>query len=185
MTRGAPDSRWHRADSECRWVHCWRWDNYHAASSVAAAGVRGIDGRRIRGLPNVAVDDWSSRERSAAPIFLFGLGLGAISRCVTALGMGQISRERMGFASSLFSLIINAGTAAGGRDQPADLRAPAAPGATFGCACRTQHPDLQSECTGFSYTHTMTSIASRRCCCYFWRLWLSCRSVRHRIQSPR
>jgi MFS transporter, DHA2 family, multidrug resistance protein len=47
------------------------------------------------------------------PIFLFGLGLGAIFPIVTALGMGQISRERMGFASSLFSLMINTGAAAG------------------------------------------------------------------------
>jgi MFS transporter, DHA2 family, multidrug resistance protein len=47
------------------------------------------------------------------PIFLFGLGLGAIFPIVTALGMGQISRERMGFASSLFSVMINTGAAAG------------------------------------------------------------------------
>jgi MFS transporter, DHA2 family, multidrug resistance protein len=47
------------------------------------------------------------------PIFLFGLGLGAIFPIVTALGIGQISRERMGFASSLFSVMINTGAAAG------------------------------------------------------------------------
>jgi MFS family permease len=47
------------------------------------------------------------------PIFLFGLGLGAIFPIVTALGIGQISRERMGFASSLFSVLINTGAAAG------------------------------------------------------------------------
>jgi len=47
------------------------------------------------------------------PIFFFGLGLGAIFPIVTALGMGQISRERMGFASSLFSVMINTGAAAG------------------------------------------------------------------------
>ena len=47
------------------------------------------------------------------PIFLFGLGLGAVFPIVTALGMGQISRERMGFASSLFSVMINTGAAAG------------------------------------------------------------------------
>jgi DHA2 family multidrug resistance protein len=47
------------------------------------------------------------------PIFLFGLGLGAIFPTVTALGIGQISRERMGFASSLFSVMINTGAASG------------------------------------------------------------------------
>ncbi len=47
------------------------------------------------------------------PIFLFGLGLGPIFPIVTALGIGQISRERMGFASSLFSMMINTGAAAG------------------------------------------------------------------------
>ena len=47
------------------------------------------------------------------PIFLFGLGLGAIFPIVTALGIGQIKRERMGFASSLFSVMINTGAATG------------------------------------------------------------------------
>ena len=47
------------------------------------------------------------------PIFLFGVGLGAIFPIVTALGIGQINRERMGFASSLFSVMINTGAAAG------------------------------------------------------------------------
>jgi MFS transporter, DHA2 family, multidrug resistance protein len=47
------------------------------------------------------------------PIFLFGLGLGAIFPIVTALGIGQISRERMGFAASLFSVMINTGAASG------------------------------------------------------------------------
>jgi DHA2 family multidrug resistance protein len=47
------------------------------------------------------------------PIFLFGLGLGAVFPIITTLGIGQISRERMGFASSLFSVMINTGAAAG------------------------------------------------------------------------
>jgi MFS family permease len=46
-------------------------------------------------------------------IFLFGLGPGAIFPIVTALSIGQISRERMGFAASLFSVMINTGAAAG------------------------------------------------------------------------
>jgi MFS family permease len=47
------------------------------------------------------------------PMFLFGLGLGGIFPIITALGIGQISRARMGFASSLFSMMINTGAAAG------------------------------------------------------------------------
>jgi len=47
------------------------------------------------------------------PIFLFGVGLGAIFPIVTALGVGQINRERIGFASSLFSMMVNTGAAAG------------------------------------------------------------------------
>jgi DHA2 family multidrug resistance protein len=47
------------------------------------------------------------------PIFLFGLGLGSVFPTVTALGMGQIRRERMGFAASLFSMVINTGAATG------------------------------------------------------------------------
>jgi DHA2 family multidrug resistance protein len=47
------------------------------------------------------------------PIFLFGLGLGGVFPIITALGVGQVSRERMGFASSLFAMMINTGAAAG------------------------------------------------------------------------
>jgi DHA2 family multidrug resistance protein len=47
------------------------------------------------------------------PIFLFGLGLGAVFPTITALGFGQIRRERMGFATSLFGMIINSGAATG------------------------------------------------------------------------
>jgi len=47
------------------------------------------------------------------PIFLFGMGLGAVFPTITALGLGQIRRERMGFATSLFGMIINSGAATG------------------------------------------------------------------------
>jgi DHA2 family multidrug resistance protein len=47
------------------------------------------------------------------PILLFGLGLGAVFPTITALGLGQIRRERMGFATSLFGMIINSGAATG------------------------------------------------------------------------
>jgi MFS transporter, DHA2 family, multidrug resistance protein len=47
------------------------------------------------------------------PIFLFGLGLGSVFPTVTAVGLGQIPRERIGFASSLFSMMVNIGAATG------------------------------------------------------------------------
>jgi DHA2 family multidrug resistance protein len=62
------------------------------------------------------MSQWTIDVRESAvllPIFLFGLGLGAVFPIITALGIGQISRERMGFASSLFSVMINTGAAAG------------------------------------------------------------------------
>src|SRR5216683_5422357 len=62
------------------------------------------------------MSQWTIQSHEAEillPIFLFGIGLGAIFPIVTALGIGQIKRERMGFASSLFSMMINTGAAAG------------------------------------------------------------------------
>ncbi|MBV8772291.1 MAG: DHA2 family efflux MFS transporter permease subunit [Deltaproteobacteria bacterium] len=56
--------------------------------------------------------DASGRE-VLLPIFLFGLGLGGVFPTITALGLGQIPRERMGFATSLFGMIINSGAATG------------------------------------------------------------------------
>jgi len=47
------------------------------------------------------------------PILLFGLGLGAVFPTVTAAGLGEIPRERMGFASSLFTMMVNTGAAIG------------------------------------------------------------------------
>jgi len=47
------------------------------------------------------------------PILLFGLGLGAVFPTVTAAGMGAIPRERMGFASSLFTMMVNTGAGIG------------------------------------------------------------------------
>ena len=47
------------------------------------------------------------------PILLFGLGLGAVFPTVTAAGLGTIPRERMGFASSLFTMMVNTGAAVG------------------------------------------------------------------------
>ena len=59
---------------------------------------------------------WSldaSERQVLLPIFLFGLGLGAVFPTITALGLGQIPRERMGYATSLFGMIINSGAATG------------------------------------------------------------------------
>jgi MFS family permease len=47
------------------------------------------------------------------PIFLFGMGLGAVFPTITAMGIGQISRERMGFAASLFGMMVSTGAATG------------------------------------------------------------------------
>jgi len=55
----------------------------------------------------------ATAEQLILPIFLFGLGLGAVFPTITALGVGQIRRERMGFATSLFGMIINTGSATG------------------------------------------------------------------------
>jgi MFS transporter, DHA2 family, multidrug resistance protein len=55
----------------------------------------------------------ATRRQVLLPIFLFGLGLGAVFPTLTALGLGQIQRERMGFAASLFGMIINSGAATG------------------------------------------------------------------------
>jgi MFS transporter, DHA2 family, multidrug resistance protein len=41
------------------------------------------------------------------PIFLFGLGSGVMFPIITACGLGQIRRERMGYASSLFLASIS------------------------------------------------------------------------------
>ena len=46
-------------------------------------------------------------------IFLFGIGLGAVFPTITAMGIGQIKRERMGFAASLFGMMLNTGAATG------------------------------------------------------------------------
>jgi DHA2 family multidrug resistance protein len=55
----------------------------------------------------------ASEPQVLLPIFLFGLGLGSVFPTITALGVGQIQRERMGFATSLFGMIINTGAAVG------------------------------------------------------------------------
>ena len=55
----------------------------------------------------------ASERQVLLPIFLFGLGLGGVFPTITALGLGQIPRERMGFATSLFGMIINSGAATG------------------------------------------------------------------------
>ncbi len=47
------------------------------------------------------------------PILLFGFGLGAIFPTVTAAGLREIPRERMGFATSLFTMMVNTGAAIG------------------------------------------------------------------------
>jgi len=62
------------------------------------------------------MSEWNlevSMEAVLWPILLFGLGLGAVFPTVTAAGLGVIPRERMGFASSLFTMMVNTGAAVG------------------------------------------------------------------------
>jgi DHA2 family multidrug resistance protein len=84
---------------------------------------RGFDMRRIvaAGFILAAYEVWQmsrwsldvSMQAVLVPIFLFGMGLGAVFPTITALGIGQIRRERMGFAASLFGMMVSAGAATG------------------------------------------------------------------------
>lgn len=47
------------------------------------------------------------------PVFFFGVGFGAMFPVITACGLGQIRRERLGYASSLFNMMVNTGAAIG------------------------------------------------------------------------
>ncbi|MGH7001753.1 MAG: DHA2 family efflux MFS transporter permease subunit, partial [Stellaceae bacterium] len=46
-------------------------------------------------------------------MFFYGVGLGVMFPVVTACGLGQISPRRVGFASSLFNMMVNTGAAIG------------------------------------------------------------------------
>ena len=47
------------------------------------------------------------------PIFVFGLAIGGTFSIIMAAGMSEIPRERLGFASSLFGIMANMGSATG------------------------------------------------------------------------
>jgi DHA2 family multidrug resistance protein len=47
------------------------------------------------------------------PIFFFGIGLGVMFPVITACGLGQIVPRKVGFASSLFNMMVNTGAAIG------------------------------------------------------------------------
>jgi MFS transporter, DHA2 family, multidrug resistance protein len=84
---------------------------------------RGFDMRRLvtGGFILAAFEVWQmsrwnlsvSMEAVLLPIFLFGMGLGSVFPTITAMGIGQINRERMGFASSLFGMMVSSGAATG------------------------------------------------------------------------
>src|SRR5215472_11685251 len=94
-----------------------------ALLTVGQLSCRQIDMRRIItcGFALASWEIWhmahwgidATERQVLLPIFLFGLGLGAVFPTITALGLGQIRRERMGFATSLFGMIINSGAATG------------------------------------------------------------------------
>jgi hypothetical protein len=94
-----------------------------ALLTVGQLSRRQIDMRRIVGCGFLLagwaawhMSQWpidASQRQVLLPIFLFGLGLGSVFPTLTALGLGQIQRERIGFAASLFGMIINSGAATG------------------------------------------------------------------------
>jgi DHA2 family multidrug resistance protein len=94
-----------------------------ALVAVGQLSRRGFDMRRfvaagfILGAYEVwQMSRWSldvSMHAVLVSIFLFGMGLGAVFPTITAMGIGQIRRERMGFAASLFGMMLNTGAASG------------------------------------------------------------------------
>src|ERR1700730_16249805 len=94
-----------------------------ALIAVGQLSRRGFDMRRIvaAGFIVAAYEVWQmsrwsldvSMHAVLVSIFLFGMGLGAAFPTITAMGIGQIRRERMGFAASLFGMMVSAGAATG------------------------------------------------------------------------
>ena len=94
-----------------------------ALIAVGQLSRRGFDMRRFvsAGFILAAYEVWQmsrwgldvSMQAVLASIFLFGVGLGAVFPTITAMGIGQIKRERMGFAASLFGMMVSAGAATG------------------------------------------------------------------------
>jgi MFS transporter, DHA2 family, multidrug resistance protein len=94
-----------------------------ALIAVGQLSRRGFDMRRFvaAGFILAAYEVWQmsrwnldvSMHAVLLPIFLFGMGLGAVFPTITAMGIGQIRRERMGFAASLFGMMVNTGAATG------------------------------------------------------------------------
>jgi len=94
-----------------------------ALIAVGQLSRRGVDMRPLVSLGFIlaAYEIWQMSEWNLEvsmqavlwPILLFGLGLGAVFPTVTAAGLGAIPRERMGFASSLFTMMVNTGAGIG------------------------------------------------------------------------
>lgn len=94
-----------------------------ALIAVGQLSRRGYDMRPLIGLGFVlaasqiwTMSHWNLQVSERAvlwPILLFGLGLGIVFPTVTAAGLGQIQPERMGFAASLFNMMVNTGAAIG------------------------------------------------------------------------
>ncbi len=113
------------------------YDAWDAGLAVAPRGIgvvfaliligqlsrRGIDTRPLTGAGFLlaAYEIWQMSEWNLGvsmqavlwPILLFGFGLGTVFPTVTAAGLSQIARERMGFATSLFTMMVNTGAAIG------------------------------------------------------------------------
>jgi DHA2 family multidrug resistance protein len=94
-----------------------------ALITVGQLARRGVDvrplvtfGAALAGYAIWSMSDWNLQVSMTSvlwPITLLGLGLGSFFPTVTAAGLNEVPPERMGFATSLFAMMTNAGAAIG------------------------------------------------------------------------
>ena len=94
-----------------------------ALITVGQLARRGVDirplvtfGAALAGYAIWKMSDWNLQVSMTSvlwPIIMLGLGLGSFFPTVTAAGLNEIPPERMGFATSLFAMMTNAGAAIG------------------------------------------------------------------------
>src|SRR6266849_3034592 len=94
-----------------------------ALITVGQLARRGVDvrplvtfGAALAGYAIWSMSDWNLQVSMTSvlwPIILLGLGLGSFFPTVTAAGLNEVPPERMGFATSLFAMMTNAGAAIG------------------------------------------------------------------------
>jgi DHA2 family multidrug resistance protein len=94
-----------------------------ALITVGQLARRGVDvrplvtfGAALAGYAIWRMSDWNLQVSMTSvlwPITMLGLGLGSFFPTVTAAGLNEVPPERMGFATSLFAMMTNAGAAIG------------------------------------------------------------------------